>query len=64
LPEFNLSNIQANLEGVVEYEKPNSNLYEFVGKLVVNNQELYVLLFIRRFKFKFNQAFSIKSDCK
>jgi hypothetical protein len=38
LPEFNVEDIN-NLEAVIEYEKPNANLYEFVGKLVVNNQE-------------------------
>ena len=44
LPEFNVEDIN-NLEAVIEYEKPNENLYDFVGKLVVNNQEQYLIFF-------------------
>jgi hypothetical protein len=38
LSDFNEKNID-KLEGVIEYEKANASLYEFVGKLIVNNRE-------------------------
>lgn len=38
LPEFKLDQLDS-LEGVIEYEKPNANLYDFRGKLIVNNHE-------------------------
>jgi hypothetical protein len=38
LDEFRKDSIE-NAQGVLEYEKPNENLYEFKGKLIVNNRE-------------------------
>ena len=39
LPEFDPDRPNL-LEGTIIYEKPNTSLYEFKGKIVVNGQEL------------------------
>ena len=39
LPDFNPDKPDS-LQGEIFYQKPNKNLYEFKGKIVINNQEL------------------------
>ena len=39
-PHFKSEDELVDLRGVISYEKPNSRLYEFKGKLLMNNQEL------------------------